>query len=188
MRRTPRPATSADKELVQALFEQHKGIMYKTARANVRDPAEADDVVNEALMRLFRSAEKLSGMDRPAVAAYVANTVFTTAVDNERRHVAERRRAERAAAVMPEDIYPGPEEGFFEREERSGRVRLLHEALSELPEADRILLLGKYVEGVSDRALAARIGVKPASVRMKLTRARQRVRGIIERKEAERDA
>mgnify|MGYP002626274011 CR=1 FL=1 len=188
MSRTQRPASSADREIVRVIYEQHKGVMYRTARANVRDQAEADDVVNDALMRLFRKADKLAAMDRPAVAAYVANTVFSAAMDNERRHHAERRRTERACTVMPDETVPGPEEGFLEHEERSDRVRLLHEALEELPEADRVLLVGKYVEGVSDQMLAARIGVKPASVRMKLTRARQRIKRIIERKEADGDA
>lgn len=188
MSRLTEPAPGADRELVRAIYEQHKGVMYRTARANVRDQAEADDVVNDALMRLFRNAGKLAGMERRAVAVYVADTVLSAAVDNERRHRAERRHTEAAPVTVPEEYIPGPEAGLLEREERSGRVLLLREALGELSEADRVLLVGKYVEGASDRALAERLGVKPASVRMKLTRARQRIRRIMERKEAGGDA
>ncbi|MCD8116539.1 MAG: hypothetical protein LUE21_05410 [Oscillospiraceae bacterium] len=45
-----------------------------------------------------------------------------------------------------------------------------------LSEEHRILLNGKYIQGLSDRELAALLRCKPSSIRMKLTRARNSAR------------
>ena len=59
MSRNTGPPRQEDMLLVQELYERHKGIMYKIARENVREPADADDAVSNALLRLFRNAPKL---------------------------------------------------------------------------------------------------------------------------------
>ena len=61
----------------------------------------------------------------------------------------------------------------------------MRQALEELSDDDRALLLGKYASGRSDEELARMLGVRPDSIRKKLHRARQRAQRIILRKEAE---
>lgn len=177
---------------VQGVYERHKGIMYRVARAHVREQSEADDAVSDALMRLFRNAGRLRGLSERAIVDYVAEAVHSAAIDNERRRRTERSRLVSADADALEA------NGFYtmksaeERRDEERRQELLlarlREALGELSEADRTLLVGKYIDGESDEALAARLGVQTASVRMKLTRARKRARRIIERKGGEDDA
>lgn len=172
--------------LVQELYERHKGIFYRVARARAADEAEVDDLISEALLRLFRHAETLRGLREWQQVDYIADTVQSVAGDfaRKRRSEARRLRGLEAEDLELPDLAPGPEEGYLEREARTARLRALREALLELGETDRTLLVGKYLNGESDEDLARRIGVRPASVRMKLTRARQRARALIQRKEA----
>lgn len=171
--------------LVQTIYERHKGIMYKIARENVREPADADDAVSNALLRLFRNAGKLRQLSEKALVSYIVDTVHSAAVDGERRRRTEQRLFVSADTdeYGPAEIAPSVEEAYAAQERDQVRLRHLREALDELPEPDRTLLVGKYIDGESDALLASRLGVKPASVRMKLTRARKRARRIIERKE-----
>lgn len=190
LKRGTGPPTSEQMLLVEALYERHKGLFYKIALERARDETEAGDLISEGLLRLFRNADSLRGLADKQAVDYIADTMRSVAGDYERKHRAENRHF---ISLDDEDrdigaISPDPAEELEEREEQDRRLSLLREALTELGETDRLLLTGKYLHGESDEALAARLGVKPSSVRMKLTRARKRAREIMERKEAgERD-
>ncbi len=184
LKRDTGPPTAADMQLVQSIYERHKGIFYQIAMARARTPADADNVVSEAILRLFRYAPKLAELSEKALVCYVADTVFSASADLYRRQRSEDRRLVSADDQMPEVFLPGPEEEYAERETEERLRRYLAEALEELPESDRTLLIGKYVHGRRDAELAEALGVKPDSVRMKLTRARNRARTIMARKEA----
>ena len=59
------------------------------------------------------------------------------------------------------------------QEEQSWRTRL--------PEEDRLALEAKYILQLDDRQIARQLGIKPASVRMRLTRARRLARKEMEK-------
>ena len=175
MKQNREAPTAEDMLLVPSIYEKHKGVFYRLALARAGDAA--DDAVSEALLRLFRNAGTLRGLHERQIVDYVAETVLSAASDLERRQRAEQRRLillDPEEAELSGQQVSGPEEGVLETEERACRLRLLREALAELCETDRLLLVGKYLNGESDAQLAERIGVRPGSVRMKLTRARRR--------------
>ena len=175
--------------LVQGIYERNRAVIYKYAKARTRSETEADDVVSETLLRLFRNADTLKGLCEKEIVDYMVQTVFSAAADLGRRQRAERKRfrgldeAEMAFWAVEPDL----EERFAEREEEQERYRRLWETLTELRETDRLLLVGKYLEERSDEDLARQLGVKASSIRMKLTRARGRARRIMEGKEAGND-
>ena len=187
MRQNKGPPTREDMEIAARVYERHKGVMYKTVLEHIRDRSEADAAVHEALMRLARCAGTLERLDEKALAVYAAETVRSTVLDLERRRGAELRHITEAAPETLEALGadPGPEAAYLEREARQERSRRLREALFQLSETDRELLIGRYILGESDEVLARRVGVLPASVSMKLTRARRRARRLMEGKEAE---
>ena len=181
-----RPARDTDMALVADIYERHKGIMYKTALECIGDDSDKSVVVHDAIVRLAEHADTLRRLNDSALAVYVAATVRSVALNRERRKALERRIIMDVDISEVDDIDSGPtyEERFIEAEAHRDRLRYLREALSELSDTDRELLVGKYMSGESDEALARRFGVSPESVRMKLTRARRRAKAIIERKES----
>lgn len=179
------PPAGEKMRLVEELYGKYRALMYKFARGQGRSDSEADDIVSETLRRLFRHADTLVRLNEPQRIDYLARTVKSAAWDLDRKRRAEERRF----VVMSEDarLAPDPEEGFIERESEAALIRHLYETLDELSETDRLLLIGRYLEELSDEALARQLGVKAASVSMKLSRARRRARRILERKEADDD-
>lgn len=165
---------------IAELYEKHRALMYKFAIGRNHGKDEADDIVSEALQRLFRHASKLMTMAELQRLDYIVLTVKSVAEDHYRRRQVIERRSQQ---VREEDLIdPGLEDFFIERESRDIRSRILYETLAEVSEADRVLLVGKYMQNLSDEVLARQLGVKPSSIRMKLTRARKRARSIMERK------
>ena len=183
--RSTGPPTAEQMWFVEGLFRKYRALMYKYARGRDRDQHEADDIVSEALKRLFRNADTLMALAEYQQSDYIVTTIRSVVGDHYRR----RKTQERFHAQLGEEdiIDPGLEEDFIERESRDTQIRHLYETLDELQETDRLLLTGKYMSGLSDEALARQLGVKASSIRMKLTRARKRARRILEGKEAESD-
>lgn len=177
----------ADMALTAALYERHLGLIYKTALELLDDAEEKDAVAHETLLRLLRRAETLRGLDERAAAVYVAATARSVALDERRRRAAERRRRAEDDPEALDARLDGedPESALIAREQRETRLRCLWEALAELSDTDRALLLGKYAAGRSDAELAAQFGVRESSIPKKLTRAKERARRIILRKEGE---
>lgn len=175
-----------DMELVGSLYERYMGIMYKTALEILDDDTLAGSVVHDAVLRLVRKADTLRGLPERAVPVYIASVVRFTALEAGKKQRMEHRRFVEADAADLERIpaVGSMEDDIAERETRDSRVRYMWEALGELSEADRELLIGKYAAGRSDAELARAFGIKPESIRKKLTRARQRAKKLILRKEA----
>ena len=183
MQKNTGPPTAEQMLLVQGIYERYRAMIYKFAKGRTRDESEADDVVSETLLRLFRNADKLRDMHEGEIIDYTVQTVLSAAGDLNRKHRSEQRRFRPLDEEDLPDYEPDPAERYTERETELRLRRHLWETLSELKEADRVLLVGKYLEERSDEALARQLGVKAASIRMKLTRARARARKIMQRKE-----
>lgn len=182
MHRGTGPPTQQDMLFVQELYRQNRGVMYKIAYQITQSEMDADDAVSDAILYLFRRAERLRQLPEKARVSYAAKTVRSMAVDIRRRRKTEERvYASLEDAPEPAARAPDPQEAILSEAERA----LVRETLDELSETDRLLLVGRYVYGCRDGPLARELGVKPASIRTKLMRARKRARAIMERKEAE---
>lgn len=177
------PPTTEQMLFVQSIYERYRGLIYRIALERARDPTEADEIVSESLQRLFRNADTLRPLHEKQLVDYLADTLRSVAGDFERRQRTESRRLVSLESEFTPPHAADPETELVERESENALIRRLYETLDELSETDRRLLVGKYMQGASDEALARQLGVKAASIRMKLTRARNRARKIMERKE-----
>lgn len=183
------PISQEDLAFVWSVYRRHKGIIYRTAYASMAEGMEPDEIVNESILVLARYAGRLRRLDEKPLAVYIAGVVRTVALSMAR---SDRRYAHRVGEGLQayEDTAAGPgaEEAYIERETRAMRAVWLREALDELSEDDRALLTLKYLKNVGDREMAELLGLRPGTLRMRLTRARRRAKDIIRRKEEESDA
>lgn len=181
-KRTP---TQEDVELAWTTCRENRGIMYKTALNYLSDPRWKDDVFHDAVVRLAEHADRLRAANSAQRAVYAVGVVRSVALNFERRLSTEGRlfRSGDVGELFAGVSTPGPEEALAERDFRDRRLTYLRQALEELDAEERSLLVEKYLLGTDDETLARRLGIKPASVRMKLTRARRQLRRLIERKE-----
>ena len=177
------PPTAKQMQYVEGLYRKYRALMYKHARGTDRSQDEADDIVSESLRRLFLYTDKLMACDELQRLNYIVKTIRSVVSDYYRKRNAYERH------ITPYEEHdaagPGPEELYIERESRDTLVRHLYETLNEVSDTDRLVLVGKYMQGASDEVLARQLGVKASSIRMMLTRARKNARVILERKEAD---
>lgn len=160
-----------DQQYMEGLYHQFKRLMFATAGKYAADPADREDLVQSALVRLVKKLPTLRAMERCAQASYIVFTVRSVAIDALRkggRQLQGTSLGEEALQVP--DEAPTMDEYLLARE----RVDRLRTIWPRLGEEDRLLLEGKYLRGCSDRELAQLLGCRADSIRMKLTRARRR--------------
>lgn len=144
---------SADPTL--ALYLEHRGSLVNYANGIVRDRAGAEDVVQEAWLR-FSAA---TGADRAGTeigqpVAYLYRIVRNLALDWVNRADAPSASAAAAVEQIPHET-PSAEHVLFYRDE----LRVLADALTELPERTQLAFRMYRLEGRTLQQVADRLGI-----------------------------
>ena len=142
----------------------HLDAAFNLARWLTRSTPEAEDVVQEALLRALRSFDGFRGGDaRPWLMAIVRNCHFTA------------MKQKKPSAPLSED-HAAPEPDPEAAALSSDRARKLTAAIAGLPPEFREALVLREMEDMSYREIAAATGVPIGTVMSRLARARAMVR------------
>ncbi len=130
----------------------------------LRDDAEAEDVAQEAMLRLWRSGGRLEigdGGIKPWLRRVVSNLCIDKVRQGRRTTVVEE---------VPEGAAAPAQFGAIARKETSARVDA---ALKALPERQRLALTLFHYEGLSQAEVASTMGITDEAVELLLARARR---------------
>ena len=145
-------------ELAARLFDEHGHRLVGLATVLLRDRGAAEEVVQEAFLRLQRQAPVL---ERRSEAAYIRSIVLNLA-----RSRLRRRRLAGLKRPWPLAARAGPEEIVELRDEQ----RRVVEALRQLPTRQRECLVLRYFDELSCGEIAETLSLSVASVRTHLQR------------------
>jgi len=174
---------------MRELMRRHNQRLYRTARAILKDDAEAEDAVQEAYLLAFRAMANFRGDSK-------LSTWLTRIVANEA--LGRLRKRARAAEVIPFDSNYGdggevadaaedepmsastpelPENAALRAEMR----RLLECKIDDLPDAFRTVFMLRAIEDMSVEETAAALGIPDATVRSRFFRAKGMLRESLSR-------
>jgi len=161
------------KERKVAHFEQsalpHLGAAYNLARWLLRNPADAEDVVQESYLRAFRFFGGYQGGDgRAWLLKIVRNTAYTWLQHNRSRELAEPFNDE---IEEIEDHAFNPETLVIQ----AAGIAALRKALDELPIEFREVMVLRELEGFSYKEISAIVEIPIGTVMSRLARARKRL-------------
>jgi RNA polymerase sigma factor (sigma-70 family) len=148
----------------------HLDAAYRFARWLSHSPGDADDVVQEAILRAFRGFEALRGTDVKAWLLAIVRNCHATA---------HRQQERRAFVPLPEEhdaqdghtmisSTPTPESASIDRDQE----RMLDKLISELPDEHREVLVLRELEDMDYREIATVTHVPIGTVMSRLARAR----------------
>ena len=161
-----------DLQAFELLMRRYNRRLFRIARATLRDDDEAEDVVQETFVAVFTRIGQYSE-DRP-FGAWLTRIALNNTVSRLRR--GNRSRAVRDLALATPERESSraatPEESALQAEAR----RALEQAIDALEPAQRTVLVLRDVEDMSGAAVAACLGISEAAVRVRLHRARERLR------------
>lgn len=179
-------AVSLDARAFGRLWAQQRGRLLGLAARMTGNPADAEDVVQEAFLQAFRARERFAGQSQPSTWLYriAANAALMHLRSRRRRPLELRGLVGDADVDVTDTLYvsgadePGPEGAALASERR----RAVQGAVARLPERDRELLealltgrLDGVDEGTDDDVTTAWLGSASAR-KSRLARARARLR------------
>jgi len=169
-------ATAA--QAITELMQQQGGKLYHLARRFCGNDHEAEDLVQETFLAAFRAWDTFRGESDPATWLY---TIAARACQRmhrkksgEPRRVLSMDQPIRADGPVPD--LPGRADAPLDRQiAREARAQL-EQAIAGLPAHFRMALVLKDIVGLSVEQVARVLGIKPATVKTRVHRARLAVR------------
>ena len=76
----------ADWDYMEWLFVEHHRLMMVTAFGIVPQSADADEIVSDSLIALYKKIDKLRGMEKNALRLYIVSTVRNTSLNYLKKH------------------------------------------------------------------------------------------------------
>ena len=149
----------------------------RPAVMKVRD--QAQDMVQDVLLKAFTQLSKFKGNSK--FSTWLYSITYNYCVEQYRR----QSKVRMTDIDETHDIKEDTDEA--EKELLSFRAEKLKHALDIINPDDKIILLLKYQDNASVKDLMLQLGLSESAVKMRLSRARQRVKEIIQNIE-ERDA
>ncbi|MDR1337034.1 MAG: RNA polymerase sigma factor [Tannerella sp.] len=138
------------------------------ARRLLGDVAEAEDIVQEVYMKLWRMRGELPSCDSiKALSVHITRNLCLNRMKQRRDRVRETLDG---LAVLNEE--PEPDVAL----EQKDTVEQVMRIIDGLPELQRAILRMKHVDGFEVEEIAELTGSNPDAVRMNLSRARKKVK------------
>jgi len=151
----------------EVLAETHRHSLFKYAYRLSGDKQIAEDLVQDSLLRAWRSFERLRN---PTAALGWMKTIVRR--ENARRF----ERIQPQESAMPTEELPAQAAADFDT---STDAFVLRRALGALPAEYREPLILQVLHGLSQQEIATRLGLTSAGAGTRLFRARQRLRDAL---------
>lgn len=166
-----------------ALYEGHRAQIQRFLRARTRDPAEAEDILQELWIRVRESRTGPIANARAYLFQMANNLALDRLRERRRRAAREQSWIEHVYATAPgpggelQAIDPDklPEEQLVDAEER----RQLEAAIAALPEGARRAFCLHKVDGLSHAQVAARLGISRSGVEKHIAVAMRHLRHVL---------
>jgi RNA polymerase sigma factor (sigma-70 family) len=172
-----RAAQRGDKAALATLVVRHRPMLVAVCRGALGDADLAEDAAQEAVLLALVSLDRLRQADRfgPWLAGIGLNVC--------RRWLRERSRVSwswEAVAGGRVGGWPIPSPGPVELTEAAEDARMVRAAVARLPAGQRVAVTLHYLAGLTQAETAAQAGISVGAVRVRLHKARVRLRERLE--------
>jgi RNA polymerase sigma-70 factor (ECF subfamily) len=188
---------AGDEQTFRELFERTNPMMKRVARSYVTSDAVAEEIVQDTWLAIITGIERFEG--RSALGTWM----FSILTNQAKTHSARERRAQPISSVAPADAeepavdpdrfqkddeaWPGhwaipprpwqkPERRLLSLEARDQ----LREALAQLPERQRLVVVLRDIEGLAAQEVRDLLNLSEENQRVLLHRGRSRLRALLE--------
>ena len=165
-------AREGDDDAFAELVRAHQDAAFRTAMLITRNAADAEDAAQEGFLKAHRALRRFRAGEplRPWLLTIVANEA------RNRRRSTGRRTALALRAAGEEHRFggaaPSPETALLAGERRAA----LMDALGRLRDEDRLVIGCRYLLELSEAETAAALGIRPGTVKSRLSRSLERLR------------
>ncbi len=170
-------AASGDSAAFEALVMPHEKMMYALALRLCREPEDAKDCMQEAMLRIYRSLSSFRGDS--SLSTWIYRIVNNVCLD------CHRRRKVRAAESLdqlsedgwnPSDPQLGPEASLENQMLKAALAR----GIRALPDGIREAVIMRDVNGLSYEEIAETLDINIGTVKSRINRGREKLRNFLQ--------
>ncbi|MCY6349453.1 RNA polymerase sigma factor [Bacteroides fragilis] len=145
-----------------------KDKLFRLALRITFDRAEAEDVVQDTMIRVWNKREEWTQFG--SIEAYCLTVAKNLAIDRSQKK--EAQNVELTPEMEEESEAAGPYDQLINKE----RMSIIHRLINELPEKQRLIMQLRDIEGESYKEIAKILNLTEEQVKVNLFRARQKVK------------
>lgn len=145
-----------------------KDKLFRLALRITFDRAEAEDIVQDTLIRVWNKREEWQQMD--SIEAYCLTIARNLAIDRSQKMESQNLELTPETQEMPDAKMPD------QLMEQNEQLSIIHRLINELPEKQRSILQLRDIEGKNYKEIAVILELTEEQVKVNLFRARQRIR------------
>lgn len=145
-----------------------KDKLFRLALRITFDRAEAEDVVQDTMIRVWNKREEWTQFG--SIEAYCLTVAKNLAIDRSQKK--EAQNVELTPEMEEESVASGPYDQLINNE----RMSIIHRLINELPEKQRLIMQLRDIEGESYKEIAKILNLTEEQVKVNLFRARQKVK------------
>jgi RNA polymerase sigma-70 factor (ECF subfamily) len=150
-----------DENAMEDIFRRYSGPVYSVALRVLHDTGQAEDVLQEVFLQLWRNPTAFD-QDRGSLGAWLMVIARNRAIDLLRR---------RKPSDSVDDVVLASSINVADEAERNVMMEKVHRALAELPSEQRKSLELAYFEGLSHTEIASRTGDPLGTVKTRIRQA-----------------
>jgi RNA polymerase sigma-70 factor (ECF subfamily) len=173
-----------DKRAFAEIVRRHSPWMLSVCRRYLKDDARAQDVTQEAFLRVHRYAHTYEGSG--SFVGWMRRVTVNAALAELRKHRHEPERSlDELLPTIDDDgcRVESPEWEYHSLEElidRKNLRQMVLAAIHRLPESHRLVLMLRDIEGYSTAETAEVLGIKEGATKVRLHRARSALKKLLE--------
>lgn len=160
--------SASDAALLSELFDENYPRLKRAAIALLHDESAAEDAVMDAFVACMRRIDTVRELSPDTRRFYLLTAVKRNALNT-------LREQKRFRECPPEETERQTADSAEDTALLQLTMEQVRDAFSVLPDSLKDVLRYKYLLGMKDREIAALLGVRKATVRVYLMRARQAV-------------
>jgi len=159
------------------LFERHSGLVFRIARAILRNDGEAEETVQQVFLDVFRAIAQFNP-ERARFKTWLLQFTYHRSI-NRREHLRANRFYNSADLdeLMPGELFSGV--GHLVQFPPQETARLVEEVLAMLKPRQRRVIELTYFEGLTAEEIAKKSGESVSVVRHSLYRGLLKLRGVL---------
>ena len=164
----------------ERLAAPHLDRLYKYAYRLCGNRDDAEDLVQDLLLKLYPRLEEMKGIDK--LGAWMARILYRMYIDRLRRDKrSPLQQMEDEEAVY--ETYASTQPGPLDTVDSDSTLTIINEALQRLSDDHRLLIILHDVEGHNLQEIHEITGLPLGTIKSRISRARNKLREIISKKE-----
>ena len=173
-----RLASGGDPAAFETLMSAHESRMYAVALRMCGSREDAQDCLQEAMIRVYRAMSSFKGQS--SFATWVYRITMNSCLDELRRR--KNRTATSLDALLDNGFAPSDENDTPERHSlQNEQRRCIERAIAELPEDMRSAIVLRDIQGCSYEEIAQVLDANVGTIKSRISRGRERLRSVLMR-------